>query len=68
MSDGWTCENETALAALRRCHVTWDQLHPRVRLRLERAGCAATSLEARARTAHQRPLQPGERTRGGKRR
>ena len=68
MSDGWTCENETALAALRRCHVTWDQLHPRVRLRLERAGYFIETTIKIPRTAHQRPMQPGERTRGGKRR
>jgi hypothetical protein len=40
------CPNHIALSALRRGHVRWDQLHPRVRLRLSRQGYAANRLGA----------------------
>ncbi len=33
-----SCDNSTALQALRRGHVSWDTLHPRVKLRLNVAG------------------------------
>lgn len=63
-----SCENETALSALRRGHVRWSQLHPAVRERLEAAGHHWGTVWATAERAdHMRPLQHGERWPGRQR-
>ena len=60
-----SCGIETALAELGRGHVTWEQLHPRGRSELERAGNDASGPWGTEPSEDRRILQLGERYRSG---
>lgn len=63
-----SCETATALRALDKGHVRWDQLHPAVRERLEASGYHAGSfVDCTGRASHLRPLQHNERWPGRQR-
>jgi hypothetical protein len=60
-----SCELETAVRALQRGHVRWEQVHPALQQRLAREGWdAALICGTEQRTDHQRAMQHGEKTRG----
>ncbi len=59
------CGIETALAALDRGHVTWDQLHPKVRRQLVLHGYSEVDPWGTEPSADRVVLKTGDRNRGG---